>query len=139
MPNPCAPPARAAATTGAVRRVELPSFLRFYSIAIVGSASLFGAFATLQLMSSGRPGLAQYAAQFVSHDGLRSVGPLASTAALVLALMFWAERQRPNPLRRRRRQGLRRARSLPHHLVRTPGLCVVTSHGQVPLRLAGHH
>lgn len=126
MSNPYAPPARTAAVVDAVHTIKATRFLRLYAISLVGSAALFSVVATLRLMLSGGPGLQRYATQFVFHDGLRTIAPLANAATIVLALVFWAEPQRPERLLRRRGKVLWRAlvATLPGYLV-SSGVAII--------------
>jgi hypothetical protein len=126
MSNPYAPPARIATAAEVVPKIKATRFLRLYAMSLIGAAAVFGAVATLRHMFSAGPGLQRYAAQFAFHDGLRRVAPLANAAAIVIALVFWAESQRPERLLRRRSKVLWQAllATLPGYLVAS-GIAIV--------------
>ena len=119
MTQPYAPPRETGAGSRRLYRFGPERFLLMYGMSLLVCGGLLACWATFDLMSSAGPNLRSHASQFVFHDGLRRTSTLSNATALVLALVFWAARQRPDRLIRRRGRILRQAlvAALPAYLV----------------------
>lgn len=132
MNQPSAPPRESVVGSRSSHWLWPPRFVRLYGIALLVCGGLLACWTTAQLMLSAGPNLRAHASQFVFHDGLRGTAPFAHALALVLALVLWAARQRPDRLSRRRGRILRQtlAAAVPAYLL---GSAIVVVAGLVVL------
>lgn len=104
MLDPYAAPRSNEAEARDEQRLGSSGFLQLYAFALIGSAVLVASFDALQISED--PTSRFEAMTFVVRQGILAEAPLATAAALVIALVLWAARQPRERLPRRRGSAL---------------------------------